>query len=204
MSEETTTTEVLKIAGTIEGVKSDIGRILALHDEKMKIQKEDSYALMWDRAWEVKDANDLVGKNLRNVEVIIQDLYRTLMKDREQHVISLDLLKEEYKTAKTAKDKNRIRNLIRWQERDFGKLQIEQLKMINALMRTEKELANEIRQSAMARRFNVHITEVKKLLLGIRAVLHDRIQDVNLLCRISDDLEMLMKKILPVRADGDY
>lgn len=204
MSEESTTTEVLKIAGTIEGVKSDIGRILALHDEKMKIPKEDSYALMWDRAWEVKDANDLVGKNLRNVEVIIQDLYRTLMKDREQHVISLDLLKEEYKDAKTAKDKNRIRNLIRWQERDFGKLQIEQLKMINALMRTEKELANEIRQSAMARRFNVHITEVKKLLLGIRAVLHDRIQDVNLLCRISDDLEMLMKKILPVRADGDY
>ena len=127
------------------------------------------------------------------------------MKTQEQALSSntkegiMDYQETTAEAVKTEKVKMVFRLMMSYQES-----QNQQLKMINALVKTSRELANEVRQSAMARKFNVHITDVKKLCVAFRAVLMNQITDVNLLKRISVELDHVMKKILPIRAEGDY
>lgn len=201
---ETTQSALQKTAGSIDGIKDDISRTLSDYDKKIGSVPENSLATLWERAWEVKDVNDLVNNNLRQIQVMIEDLYRAMLDERTAHAENIKQLRADLEDCKNSKEKKQQLRLLLGAESNYSESQIQQLKIINALVKTSRELANEIRQSAMARRFNIHISDVKKMAIAFRAVLHDRIQDVNLLCRISEDLDGVMKKIFPIKADGDY
>ena len=193
----------LAIAGTIDGVKKDITRVLVKYDKDMGLSAEESLASLWDKAWEVQDANDFVNNNLRQIQVMIEDLYRGMLEGRGEQEGRMKFLRKEMKDI-GGEEREKVLKMMLDEEKRFTVVQIEQMKMINNLVKTSRELANEIRQSAMARKFNVHISDVKKMAIAFRAVLHNRITDINLLCRISEELDLVMKKIFPIQANGDY
>jgi type I site-specific restriction endonuclease len=190
--------------GSVSGIKNEIAKSLKKYDSAIGLAGEDSLETLWERAWEVRDVNDIVGANLRHIQVMIADVFRTLIESKSDGIKVLEEARLNLGQIDDVEKKAKMIQSLLALENSNEKNQIEQVKLVNALVKTSRELANEIRQSAMARRFNIHVSEVKKMAIAFRAVLHEEIQDVNLLCRISEKLDNVMKKLFPIKAEGDY
>ena len=71
------------------------------------------------------------------------------------------------------------------------------LKQLNSVSRTLKDLHKESRETAQAKQATIPFTEVLKMAMAFKSVIHQEIHDKGQLDRISDQLNEIMRKLFP-------
>jgi uncharacterized coiled-coil DUF342 family protein len=76
----------------------------------------------------------------------------------------------------------------------------DRLDTLTKLVKCFKDLVKEYRESAMAKKSTVHISQVQKLLMVFKDVLHKYINDPTTLSKVSEECYEAMRKIFPMGA----
>jgi hypothetical protein len=150
-----------------------------------------------------KDANDIMNHNMRHIQVMITDVANGILESRNQYRKNRTELIDRLRSSAEISAADKAKMIIDLDE-GFQDKERESLKTVNMLVKTSRDIANEVRQSAMARRLNIHVNDVRIMLISFKRVLHRRVTDVNVLAQISEDFDEVCKKLFPIKAEGDY
>ena len=152
--------------------------------EKLGETKPESLSEVWMQACRQQDTNEMLKNNLMQMQVLFQELYQGLFSgingaDRQM----ADLIKKLEKDD-SIKNWNRIAEL----RTSIAKDRSEQIKRVESMMKTMKQVASEYRQGEMAKAQFYHISEVMSQQMFVIAILKQMISDNTLMNDISDAL----------------
>jgi len=173
-------------------IHSSIRNSLAKYDDQAK--PDQSLADMWDECMRLGDPTEFLNTNLRQFEVLVNKCFDDLISTRAK----MDRILSDLEFGSEEQVRVWLENYDKW-----NKTHENQLKMMNTLGRTAKDIAKEVRAFAAARRSAVHVSVVQKLMLAIRGIIHDEIHDENLLAVLCDRFTDVMRSLFPSSAETD-
>ena len=171
-------------------LRHSTSKALQQYDEKMKAVDGNHKSLheLWSQAWEVRDTNDIVSYNLRQIQVLIDQQvqqYLALKAENEQRLLAQ---REAADTVEKLQIYLRDRAICHKEER-------EQIKLVNELTKSLQGLAKEYRSCILGQKFYMHISNFKKMMIFIKGVLIQEVPNKEVLGKIAEKIEMGTKMI---------
>lgn len=148
----------------------------------------------WDRATAFEDSNEIVKQNILKNQVLLEDAYKTILKDKSSYEKRLEVLRNGMKD--NPEQAIEYLNFIREnQEKTNGDRQfLLQLQNANVAM------AREYRQCALNNQWFIHVTKMQKFFLLLQAMLQNRVHDPELKKEISNDLRNIGDECFPAKS----
>lgn len=170
--------------------KQAIHDVIARVDEQAQMIDPDSIALLpqWEELADFKDPNEFIMMNIKQVQLMLQDMWgRFWARKAEQD-------KRLFELSEQGEEK--------WQEylaelRRYQDEQARDRKLIQELMSLLARLAKEHRQCETEKAFRPHINVVQQLIIAIQVSVRAEVRDKRILKRIGDRMNELIYDILP-------
>ena len=138
-----------------------------------------------------EDLNELVRFNINCMQRIITEIQNDMLESTVERNGEILKLREG-----DAKDVKAYVAIIQ----HYDDTRNERINTLNRVVKVFKDLVKEYRESAMAKRSTVHISQVQKLLMVFKDVLHKYINDPTTLAKVSEECYEAMRKIFPMGA----
>ena len=195
-SQKETSTEIAKVevVGAVAVSESSKNNEAVRAEIRDSIQDSDpGLAKMWDLVTSVADPNEMLLINLQEFQVIhrqAQNEYWAGLKRNDAHLTRLleqgDEYYDDYKKAQS----------------EFNTQAMLDRKHISDLAKTLKQLAQEYRQCAMQKKYNIHISKVIEWRMAMESTINRNVLDVNVRRAISRDMLDAGRMLEPVSDEG--
>lgn len=176
-------------------MESRTHKILQDFDKKKKELRPDDNsaptAEIWQEIIKFNDLNEMLRINVAQIQSMCQEIFDEIHNDKIQEM-------DEFKGLICGGEKE-VELYSALMEKHDEKIHCKVMAM-NLLTKTLIALNKEYRDCAASRRTSVPVSQVEKMALAFRAVLHEKIQDINLLMSISDALQDTMRDLFPPSA----
>lgn len=164
--------------------------ILERYDEEVE---NSGLAGVWDCLIRVDDTSDMIRQTIFQFKQLFEQVHKDYYEDdmERKHQLKELRFNEEVDLVKLAKLIN-----------DQVKAKDMHIKQMNTVVTTMTKLQKEYRETMTARRNSVPVTEVLKMAMAFKSVIHQRIHDKRLLDDISSELSEIMRTLFPVGMGG--
>ena len=173
-----------------------------LHDDIRKMMRDmsEETAERWDKIKAIDDVNDILRTNIYQFQTMLHNQLSACDRIRKECIEAMKPMKDlgnidPRDQARTENSHARLTRSYNDRLRQADQTSIE-------LGRLVKEVAREYREFALSKRSAVHISQVEKFALLVKAIIHQEIHDPELLRKISVNLSEGFRKVFPSSVDG--
>lgn len=146
---------------------------------------------VWKAVLKCDDLNEMVRFNVQSIQRLIIDLQNEIIQ-------SFSISQGEIAKLRMGTPKE-VEAYVAVIE-NYERTKKDRLDTLTKLVKCFKDLVKEYRESAMAKKSTVHISQVQKLLMVFKDVLHKYINDPTTLTKVSEECYEAMRKIFPMGA----
>jgi len=186
--------EMLMVPKQVDHIRNTMLRTLEAVDKLRRKTNPDAESLAdtWRNTCEVQDTNMLVREDLNRAQLLTDKIAKEYFRhDAKWEAELAQLLKD------ASEDSSKLTVYVEAAQAHTD-WQAKTVRQINDLMTVGVRLANEHRQCVLQKKYYFHQSVIQQVLLAIRGVLHRRILDKELLGTISEDLDDVLRNMMPM------